>query len=409
MTTAAPKAHMRLSASSAHRWTKCPKSVYFAETLPAPPSSTAADWGTLAHAWLEFAVQTGEVSLADYVGAALTAVIPTADATPLTKDMCEAVDFVLDEVWARAGTNPQAVHAERSLVATSVHEECGGTADVTLVHANGDLTVIDAKFGFAVVETVDNEQLETYALAAVDAAKREGLTPPERVTVMIAQPRAPHADGRARSVMYETMDLLDARRKLRTAAKACDAGASAPCVPGAHCKYCPAAYWQKCDAFRNGALAVAVKAAKNDYDAIDANDLANPFDMSPTELGRRLAQADMLSAYLKSLEEYAYASARNGNPPAGFKLVEGRGRREWKETDAEKVARKLEALSPGADFMSRELLSVAQAEKIIGKSRFAAVKELVATKPGALALAPASDKRPAVDPSKLAEYEAVNV
>ena len=56
--------------------------------------------------------------------------------------------------------------------------------------------------------------------------------------------------------------------------------------------------------------------------------------------------------------------------------------------------------------MPRSLLSVAQAEKLIGKKKFNDEFNGLVTKPlGKPTLAPAEDKRPAIDPSALDGFE----
>ena len=85
-----------------------------------------------------------------------------------------------------------------------------------------------------------------------------------------------------------------------------------------------------------------------------------------------------------------------GKDVPGWKAVEGRGSREW--TDLDKAFRGLETAGVEAELLwERRPLSVAQAEKVIGKKEFGVLaKDYVVKKPGKPALVEESDKRPAI-------------
>lgn len=97
----------------------------------------------------------------------------------------------------------------------------------------------------------------------------------------------------------------------------------------------------------------------------------------------------------------------DGKEIPGWKLVEGRGSREWADLDAA-----FEALpTRGVDaalLWERKPVTPPALEKAIGKKQFTeAAGDLVLKRPGKPALAPESDKRPPYNPAAVAFGEAV--
>ena len=119
---------------------------------------------------------------------------------------------------------------EQRLEIPAVHPECYGTADA-LHRAGTDVYVWDLKYGYQVVEVVDNWQLVCYAAGVA--------RPGDTVHVVIVQPRVWHPAGRARvfSITYE--QLAERVSRLRERALLAMSG-QAYTAPGRHCSYCPA-------------------------------------------------------------------------------------------------------------------------------------------------------------------------
>lgn len=111
--------------------------------------------------------------------------------------------------------------------------------------------------------------------------------------------------------------------------------------------------------------------------------------MDSEQLAWALERSKALQDWLKALEARALSEALAGQPPPGFKVVEGRTQRRWKdERDAEAALER----ELGDDAFTRKLISPAQAEKLVGKR--SELMNLVEKPPGNPTLAPASDKRP---------------
>lgn len=124
-----------------------------------------------------------------------------------------------------------------------------------------------------------------------------------------------------------------------------------------------------------------------------SGETVSPSIMTDTQIGEALARGRALVAWVKDLEEYALAASLKGQQIAGFKVVEGRGSREWTDTDAAFTALQQRGISE-AMLYERKPVSVAGLEKALGKKTFAETAEdLVVKKPGKPALVPESDPR----------------
>jgi hypothetical protein len=110
----------------------------------------------------------------------------------------------------------------------------------------------------------------------------------------------------------------------------------------------------------------------------------------------------MIEAWCEAVHAYALASALDGQVPDGFKVVAKRTNRRW--TDEDKAAgalRSLYELEDNAIYI-KKLVSVAVAEKLVGKEAAKGLDALTTRPPGGATLAPLSDKRKAlsVDPAQ---------
>jgi hypothetical protein len=109
-------------------------------------------------------------------------------------------------------------------------------------------------------------------------------------------------------------------------------------------------------------------------------------------LGRYLKNADLLEDWIKDLRGLALQLLEKDLPVPGYKLVAKRGTRQWTSPDSAVIA----LTNLGIDPMKRELISPAQAEKELKKSKLALPPELVVTVSSGTTLASEDDPRPAV-------------
>ena len=99
--------------------------------------------------------------------------------------------------------------------------------------------------------------------------------------------------------------------------------------------------------------------------------------------------------YANNLKHYALAQALSGNVLPGFKLVEGRSSRKYKDTEA--VAERLFFADYAEDdyLKPRELKSLTELTKSIGKKAVDnLLGDLIEKPPGKPALVPEDDPRP---------------
>jgi len=292
----------------------------------------------------------------------------------VTAEMVAGVQAYLDECIARSiGADITKIESGFNLNALMPPAAMFGTADYVAYHRVSKLlTVVDLKYGRGtLVEAVDNPQLRYYALGAMLALDEPVAT----VDVVIVQPRA----GGIREASYSAIDLMEWSVDLLEAAKATLAK-DAPRVAGDHCKYCRGRVG--CPALR--ALTWGKAEEVGGENVTPADDLAAD-----------LARIPAIEAWIAAIQGEAHKRLAAGKTVPGWKLVAAQARRKW--TDEEEAAGLLSQLGLEDDALwRRQLVSPAQAEKLVPKAQRARLSGLVAAVSSGARLAPESDRRPAV-------------
>lgn len=365
--------HSPIGASSMERWAACPGSVRLCKDLP-ETSSAYADEGTQAHdlaaKWLK------------------TAKEPVFPNEAMREGVTLYVNYVRSQMREPVVKEGDVFHVEEQFDLSSIHPGCFGTSDVVIWRPTIQyLEVIDFKYGAGIlVNANDNPQLKYYALGALLAKQY----PAKIIQMTIVQPRIDCDEGPIRSSVIEWADLYDFAVELKAYAQATE-DPNAPLVPGEHCRFCKAA--PSCPELRAKTQAIA------------KTEFRTGLSYDPQKLKEALDAREFIKAWLKSLDEFAYAEAEAGRCPPGYKLVAKRANRQWK--DEEQAAKELEKIgvSPGVMYEPRTLLSPAKLEKLgIKKKVF---EELVESVSSGHTLAPESDKRPAVKPSAQEEFTVI--
>jgi hypothetical protein len=132
----------------------------------------------------------------------------------------------------------------------------------------------------------------------------------------------------------------------------------------------------------------------------DALDIIEKVDtLSLDEIGEKiLPNIKLLEQWVKAIQHRAYEALDEGKEVPGYKLVEGRSTRRW--ADEKEVSKKLEESLEEDDVYQRKLITVAQAEKLLGKKEFAEMFADDVSRPaGKATIAPESDKRIALTPA----------
>ena len=387
--------HSVFSASSAERWINCPGSVHMSSLFP-DTKSEASEEGSLAHelAALEINRRCLSLDLKEYGYLLL----------PLKKQINEFfdehknlhgsyedmartlepyIDFVSSTYQEALRLDPAAVIlTEQRVNYSDIVQEGFGTADVVIIGA-GRVTVIDLKYGKGVpVSAKDNPQIRLYAIGAI--YEFDLVYDFDRVKMVIYQPRLD-------SVTEEELpvDELKAWAKAVVGPAAAKAASdNPPYHPGEWCSshFCPGA--GVCKARAEYALALERHSGKD------------PALLTDEQIGDALARAEVLQKWAKALNNYALGEIQTGHPIPGWKIVEGRSVRVYKDQD--KVAEA--AIKAGYDealLYQRNLIGITDMEKLMGKKKFKEILGLLVEKPqGAPKLVPESDKREAFNPAK---------
>lgn len=387
-----PKAHARLGASGAKRWSECPGSIALGEGLP-EVSSPYAEEGNVAHDLGETCLKTGRAP-DEFIGDIVDDEVITEDmAYHVTPYVDHCRKFMVDgwEWW---------VERQVDLAPLDPPEEMFGTSDFFAYHAAMQrLKVADLKYGQGVmVEVADNIQTMYYALGAALALSH---LPIKDVELTIVQPRMSHPDGIVRTVIITYLELIEFAGRLLTAARR-TRDPNAPLNPGEWCRFCPAS--GACPAQHEHAMQVA----QMDF-AIEESAPPSPLTVPIETLAGWLPKFDILEEWMKAGRQRIRDALLRGEDVPGWKLVATRASRKW--SDPEEAQRALEETElPESVYLEpRQLKSVPQIEKAMGKKAFreSTLVQLVTKSSSGVKLAPATDPAPAVSVTAGAEFLAL--
>ena len=156
------------------------------------------------------------------------------------------------------------------------------------------------------------------------------------------------------------------------------------------------------DAAQSGTNASNDTEAENDANSLPA--FRQPGLIPNSEIEKILPKLGRIQDWIESVFAYVSAEAiTHGVQWKGYKVVEGRSKRMF--TDPNAAAQAAEAAGYH-DIYKKEMLSLSQLEKMMGKKDFNSILGAYVVKPpGKLTLVEDSDPREAVDPSGTAEDE----
>lgn len=373
--------HARLSASSSKQWLMCPPSIKLSEGMPNQSSDYARE-GTLAHEFSEAILrkELGVITKQKY-----NSIVKKIKANELyAPDMDDYVGRYVDVVMEKIGeaNSPEAVHKiEQRLDFSKWVPQGFGTGDAVLID-NGIIEIIDLKYGKGVpVSAIDNSQMRLYALGAI--SEFSFFYEIEKVKMTIVQPRL---DSVSTDEMTADELLKWADEYLKPRAELAMKGEGEFCA-GDHCKFCKANAICRARAEKN------LEIAKYDF--------ATPPTLDNDEIAYILTISDDLSKWVKDVEAYALQQALQGQSFPGYKVVEGRSNRKWKDED--EVGKLLIANGFQENIIyTKKLDGIGKIEKAIGKKKTNELLGNLIIKPsGSPTLVVETDKRPVYNAAEL--------
>jgi len=349
--------------STAKRVINCPGSVKLVQQMPPKPSSEHADRGTLLHnviaEILEFDKSPHQCIGATYKDQVLTQELLDEKIVPALAalDVVDPDKTMQYMVETRVGFGDYL-------------PDVFGSTDL-LGRIGNRAVVLDWKFGDGVlVDAQDNDQLLFYAAAAMRTpASQWVFEDADEIELIIVQPPEIRrwVTDKARVVSFE-QGLAKAIRRAQQD--------DAPLESGGHCRWCAA---RPICPKMNGAVDRAIH-----------QQIVN---LDKQQLGEYLAKADMLEDWIKDLRALAFQVLESGGEVPGYKLVAKRGTRQWvSDEDAAKflVSHMVEP------YKELEVISPAQAEKLLKKINQELPGDMMKTVSSGSTLATESDPRPAV-------------
>lgn len=363
--------HAILSASGAHRWMNCTPSARLELEFDDNSGEAAAE-GTAAHA-------LSEHKLRKALKMRSKKPVSPYDSDEMDNYTDGYVEFVLEVIeQAKQACRDPLILIEQRLDFSKYVPEGFGTGDCLII-ADGTLHIIDFKYGQGVlVSAEDNPQMKLYALGALDLF--DGIYDIEMVSMTIYQPRRENVS--TSTVSKENLYQW-AEEVLKPKAELAFNGDGNYC-PGEWCQFCRAAV--KCRARAEAKMKLATF------------EFALPPLLSDEEIADILSSIGDLTNWANEIIAYATDAAINhGKKWPGFKVVEGRSNRKYKDEEAVAEAAKNAGYR---DIYKQSLITITEMEKLMGKSKFNEILgELVMKPPGKPTLVPVSDKRPEMNTS----------
>jgi hypothetical protein len=363
--------HAVLSASGAHRWLNCLPSARLELEFVNNEFSAAAE-GTAAHALCEH-----KLKKALHMRSKRPVSVYNSDEMEEHSDAY--VEFVMEQLeLAKQSCTDPLILIEQRLDFSCYVPQGFGTGDCIII-ADKKLHIIDFKYGMGVlVDAVDNPQMKLYALGALEIY--DSLYDIEEVSMTIFQPRRENVS----TWTIRIEDLKDwAEKELKPRAKKAYDG-EGEYLPGEWCTFCRAAV--KCRARAEEKL----KLAQSEFKL--------PPLLTDSEIEEVLSKLSDLTKWANEIIAYATDAAVNhGKEWHGFKVVEGRSVRKYKDEDAVAEVAKANGYK---DIFRQSLITLTEMERLMGKSKFEKILgDLIYKPPGKPTLVPLSDKRPAMNVS----------
>jgi hypothetical protein len=373
--------HAKLSPSGASGWMNC---VGYVSNNT---SSHYANEGTAAHHLASITLDCN-VDAITFMGDGMET---EGEYFEFTQEMCDYVQQYVNLVRSIEGS----LLVEQSMPITFItgEKDAKGTSDAVIIDGN-EIAVVDLKYGMGIrVDAEDNPQLMMYGAAA--AKEFEAFGPFETVRVIISQPRLNHT-----SEFTYTMEEI--KRFVTRAGVAAQIHGREDVEMTAgedQCRWC----------VKSGICEAQTQTVMSAI-ADDFVDVSQPIEAKLVSATELVAACDLnhlancmnalplIEGWMKAVRARVERELFEGKEVRGWKVVEGkRGNRAWADEERALAALILAGVNEESCF-KKSLLSPAAAEKLLkGNEAWAQVANEVTQAQGSPSVAPATDRRPALD------------
>lgn len=361
--------HAFLSPSCSHRWLNCTPSAMLESEFPGG-SSSAAEEGTAAHAFCEHKLKKAlrrrsKRPVSDY------------DSDEMQEYTDGYVDYVLEQLEvAKQTCKDPMVLIEQKVDFSEYVPDGYGTADCIIV-SDDTMQIIDFKYGLGVlVDAEQNTQLMCYSIGALNLF--DSLYDIKQVTMHIFQPRRENVQSR--TIPADELKAW-AENELKPKAQMALNG-EGEYHPGEWCQFCK--------------VAVRCRARAEEKLRLAQQEFKMPPLLTDAEIEEVLTILPDLTKWADGILAYATDAAVNhGKEWNGFKVVEGRSVRKYKDEELVAQAAKDHGYT---DIYRQSLITMTEMQKLMGKKQFDQILGDLIVKPqGKPTLVPVTDKRPAMN------------
>lgn len=375
--------HAVLAASASHRWLHCTAAPSL-EMKEEDTSSQYAEEGTLAHAICEAKLKEfrDPSKSAEQYYAEENGGHKWSEHKLYLPEMEDTSDYYRDVVAMKLARQRLKTYDAKLLIEVRLDfsrwiPQGFGTADAVII-GDGEIDVIDYKHGKGVrVASEQNPQMMIYALGAYDLFNFEYKV--NNITMTIVQPRIDNTSTwtlPCSSLLKWGDEVLASKaREAFNGTLGCETNTQVGCW----CRFCKVKH--SCVARAKEALCLL--------------DKGDPRLLTTDEVAELLPRAENVKDWCNDLETYALGLMLGGSGVDGYKVVEGRSTRKVKDSAGLVNALRGHDFKDDDIFKPRELRSLTDLERLVGKKVFATEYGGFLERPkGKPTIAPASDKRP---------------
>lgn len=361
--------HAVLSASGSHRWLNCTPSARL-ELEFENTTSEAAREGTAAHALCEhklkkFLKKRSKRPVSDY------------NSDEMEECTDAYAEFVMEQYEeAKKSCKDPVLLIEQKLDFSCYVPEGFGTGDCIII-SDDKLHIIDFKYGQGIfVEAEHNPQMMLYALGALEIY--DALYDIKEVAMTIFQPRRENVS--TWTIPIEELKAW-AEEELKPKARMAYDG-DGEYLPGEWCTFCK--------------VSVKCRARAEEKMKLARLEFKMPPLLTDAEIEEVLDVLPDLTKWANEITAYATEAAiHHGKEWNGFKVVEGRSNRKYRD---ELLVAEAAREHGYTDIYRQTLIPMTEMQKLMGKSAFEEILgDLIYKPPGKPILVPNTDKRPAMN------------